>query len=69
MNKTVQNDYNIGCKVLRGGNHDGVKEIQYYSSCCGATNWIHLSNPRSLSVVGIIPLFLTDYREPGMKAL
>ena len=32
INKTVQNAYNIWCKVLRGGNLDGVKEIQYYSS-------------------------------------
>ena len=32
MNKTVQNVYNIWCKVFRGGNLDGVKEIQYYSS-------------------------------------
>ena len=28
----LQNAYNIWCKVLRGGNLDGVKEIQYYSS-------------------------------------
>ena len=32
MNKTVQNAYNTWCKVLRGRNLDGVKEIQYYSS-------------------------------------
>ena len=32
MNKAVPNAYNIWFKVLRGGNLDGVKEIQYYSS-------------------------------------
>ena len=29
MKKTVQNAYNIWCKVLRGGNLADVKEIQY----------------------------------------
>ena len=32
MNTTVQNTYNIWCKVLHDGNLDGLKEMLYYSS-------------------------------------